>query len=416
MPLSARLHPFALWCVILIPLAASVSRFAADLLLVLTCVAFMLHAALERRTDWLNIRWFQLAIALWLYVLLRGFFVDEWESSVGRALSWARFPLFAIALQCWVLQDSAHLRKLVYGLSVAVGFMLIDTAIQYFAGIELLGREPIPAEGSPRLTGPYSSPRIGIMLVWMAIPCMAYWLMQEGGGTRRGRPLLLGAFFSIGTLTVIFMSGERMALLLTGLAFVLAFLMLPISKRIMLGMGAAGAALVALLAATNPGLVDRHLGSTQEVVGEFSGSLYGQIWESAWEMSTQNPVFGVGLRQFRERCAEAAYGAADALSVEQRCNQHPHNIYLEWLAESGVIGLGLFVLIFAVIARQIVAQYRTLKLHPLFIGLLITLFIRLWPLASNTSFFTAWSAVPFWLMVGWLLAIIHRHRKETNDL
>lgn len=411
----SRLHPFALGCTLAIPLAASVSRFAADLLMILAAVTFLLHAAWDRRTDWLHARWLQIALILWLYVVLRAFFAPEWEESLGRALSWLRFPIFAAALQFWILRDAQDMRRLAWGLSAAVGFMLIDTAIQYFAGIELLGREPIPAEGSPRLTGPYSAPRIGIMLVWMAIPCMAYWLMRQGGGARSGRALALGAFFSLGTLTVIFMSGERMALLLTGLAFVLAFLLLPVSKRLLLGLGAAGAVLLGLLAWSNPGLIERHLGSTGEVVGEFSGSLYGQIWHSAVAMIKQHPLTGVGLRQFRERCEDPAYGPADPQSLTERCNQHPHNIYLEWAAEAGLIGLGLFLLMLAVIARDIARHYPSLKTDPLFLGLLITLAIRLWPLASNTSFFTAWSAVPMWLMIGWMLALLqHNHTRKDR--
>ena len=249
--LSVKLHPFALWCVILIPIAASVSRFAADLLMILATVAFLMHIAIERRTDWLQQRWLQVALLLWGFVMLRALFAEDMLGSLGRAASWLRFPMFGIAMQMWIMQSRDHFTKLIYGLSGAVSFMLIDTAIQYFAGIELLMREPIPEEaGGVRLTGPYSSPRIGIMLIWMAIPCMAYWLMREGGGTRSGKPLLLGAFFAVGTLTVIFMSGERMALLLTGLAFVIAFFVLPVSKRLMLTLAAVSGVCIALLAPT----------------------------------------------------------------------------------------------------------------------------------------------------------------------
>jgi len=405
-----QLLAIAQWCTFATPLACAVSRFAADVLLVITAVLFLVHAIATRQSDWLKSSWVKIALVLWGYVVLRGFFAEDMLSSLGRGLSWGRFPVFAAALVYWVLHDEKSFHRMIISLSVAVGFMLLDTALQYFAGHDILGYASIPAEGSPRLTGPFSSPRVGIMLIWMGIPVLSYWLMDAQGKTRKDKTVLLGAAFAVGLLSVIFMSGERMALLLTGLSFVIAFFLLPVSKWLMMGIGVISAACVLLLAYTNPGLVQRQMGSTSEVVGEFSGSYYGQIWQSGMAMINDHPAFGVGLRQFRVLCPRADYGPTDNIAV--RCNIHPHNIYLEWAVEAGLLGLSLFLGLISLWLRLAWQHVRELRYHPVFVGLLITLFIRLWPLATTTSFFTAWSAVPMWLMAGWLLAIIHHHRKE----
>ncbi len=407
------LYWWAQWCVILIPAACAVSRFAADLLLVLTVLIFLTYSILARDWEWLRHRWVQIALAVWLYLVILSFWAENPDKAVGRSLAWLRFPVFAAALMHWILADATARYRLMMGLSAAVGFMIIDTAIQYFAGIELLGREPIPAEGSPRLTGPFSAPRIGIMLVWMAIPAASYWLMAQGGGLRHGRSFWIGIAYAIGFLTVVFMSGERMALLLSGLGFVVAFFLLPISKKIMLGIGIAGMLAMGALAYFNEGLIVRHFHSTSTVVGEFQGSDYGMIWQSAINIVEDYPITGVGLRQFRELCPDPAYGPTH--NLKQRCNQHPHNMYLEWLVEAGIIGLGAYLAMIVLWSRSVIRHFSTLRTHPIFMGLLITLFIRLWPLASNTSFFTAWSAVPFWLFVGWMLAYI-RLADEGKDV
>jgi O-antigen ligase len=204
-----------------------------------------------------------------------------------------------------------------------------------------------------------------------------------------------------------------MAFLLTGLAFVLAFLILPASRLKMAAIGVLTGALLVVAVWQNPALIDRQGQQTSEVVGEISGSIYGQIWQSALAMSADHPVFGVGLRQFRELCPDPAYGPAD--NVEIRCNLHPHNMYLEWLVESGLTGLAAFMAMVVLWLKQGVGHFRQLRNDPLFIGLLITLCIRLWPLASTTSFFTAWSAVPFWMMVGWWLAVCRNNAaKEAS--
>lgn len=400
-----RLQPVAQWCVWLIPPACAVSRFAADLLLCITAISFLLHMALMRRTDWLHQRWVQVALALWVYAVLLSLGAVNVEGALGRSLAWIRFPIFAAALAFWVLDGELVRRRLILSLSIALGFMLIDTAIQYVIGVDLLGRPVIPYQDAPRLTGPFSAPRIGIMLIWMAIPVIAYWLMRENGQVRRGRTFALGVAYAAGTVAIIFLSGERMALLLTGLAFVLAFFLLPIPKRLMVMIGLGTVLLVGALAYGNPGLIARQFGSTSEVVDDVSGSVYGMIWQSGWEMFVRHPVTGVGLRQFRELCPRIEYGPVHPDIVRLRCNLHPHNMYIEWLVEAGLIGLGGFLLLMALVVREVVRAFPVWRTDPVFLGLLITLVIRLWPLASTTGFFTAWSAVPFWLVVGWLLAL-----------
>lgn len=394
------------WLLVMIPLSCALSRFVSDVLLSLVAVFFLVHVVTTVRTDWLKARWVQVALVLWVYAVLLSVIAPNFETALGRSLSWLRFPMFAAACTFWLMPERRVRARLMVSLSITVAFMLLDTALQYFTGTDLLGWPTIPSNGSDRLTGPFSSPRVGIVLVWISVPVVSYWLMNEGGGTRKGRALWAGIAYAIGLLTVVFMSGERMALLLTGLGFLLAFFLLPISKRLMLAIGLMGALLMGALAYTNPGLVVRQMDSTSHVVSDFEASDYGMIWSSAFAIAREHPIFGVGLRQFREACPDPRYGSLEHL--EKRCNQHPHNMYLEWLTESGGIGLGLFVLMVVLMVQQVVRTFPTLRKDPIFLGLVITLFIRLWPLASNTSFFTAWSAVPMWLVMGWLLAMCHR--------
>ncbi|MAR56533.1 MAG: hypothetical protein CMM93_05065 [Rickettsiales bacterium] len=396
---NTRLETLAFWLLLLVPLTAPVSRFASDVCLIFVAIFFLIHSIFTRDLAWLRHRWVQIALALWAYLVVRAVFTEEMVESVGRAASWLRFPIFAAAMAYWLLRDERRHRTLLYSLSIALGFMILDTFMQYLLGFDILGRAPIPNEGSPRLTGPFTSPRVGIMIIWLAVPAMAWWLMQPGR-----KSLLLGVLFTAGSALVIFLSGERMAFLLTGLAFILAFAILPASRIKMAGIGALTALLLSIAVWHNPGLMERQGQQTSEVVGEISGSIYGQIWQSGIEISKEHLWIGVGLRQFRVYCPDAAYGPVN--NIEMRCNLHPHNMYLEWLVEAGLIGLIGFVGIVLCWLRPIPARFAELRRDPLCVGLLITLVIRLWPLASTTSFFTSWSAVPFWLMAGWWLAVL----------
>jgi O-antigen ligase len=64
-----------------------------------------------------------------------------------------------------------------------------------------------------------------------------------------------------------------------------------------------------------------------------------QLQIRAVQMTIQNPIFGVGPRMF-------VYALNDFMKVEGYSKgtwQHPHNTYLDISAETGLVGLGLYV-------------------------------------------------------------------------
>ncbi len=62
-----------------------------------------------------------------------------------------------------------------------------------------------------------------------------------------------------------------------------------------------------------------------------------QLWHEAWRMFLDRPVFGVGPDNFRW-----AYGAYAGLA-EWDSGIHANNLYIEWLADTGLPGLLLFL-------------------------------------------------------------------------
>ncbi|KAF0126431.1 MAG: hypothetical protein FD189_1581 [Elusimicrobia bacterium] len=70
------------------------------------------------------------------------------------------------------------------------------------------------------------------------------------------------------------------------------------------------------------------------------------IWSVAWQAFTENPVFGLGVRQLPKYMEPyKASGFTDNAS-------HAHNIYLSALAEDGFIGLVLMLAVFAYFLRR----------------------------------------------------------------
>ena len=68
---------------------------------------------------------------------------------------------------------------------------------------------------------------------------------------------------------------------------------------------------------------------------------------SAYKIFLDNPIFGVGIKNFRYECQKPQY--KDIYS----CTTHPHNTYMQLLAETGIIGFLFIFTIFIFLSYRI---------------------------------------------------------------
>ena len=377
----------------LIPVGLTIGNAAAEIILSLIVILFSIHTLKTRDFSWLKRDWVLALLALWIYGCIRSVFTDNPGKTFIDALPWVRFILFAIALESWVLVHERWRNLLLNFGFIAVSWLAADAIFQYLHGTDLFGR----AIASPhRLTASYSKPIVGIMIAWMFMPFLF------GRLVKKQNFLALG--FAALTLTAVLLSGERMAFIFSMLSIVLVTLFIPHFRKT--GLIAIFVIVIGMvgLMALKPSLYDRQVKSTISVINNLPDSPYGVIWHSALDIIGDHPVFGIGMGNFRLICPDSRYGPDDAKGLGySRCASHPHNIYLEWLTEGGVIALSGFVLSMFFVMRRLIRNFNASRRNYLFLALTITYAVRLWPVASTTSFFHGWSAIPFWLVMGWAL-------------
>ena len=120
-------------------------------------------------------------------------------------------------------------------------------------------------------------------------------------------------------------------------------------------------------------------------------------------MFLDNPVLGLGIKQFRLNCNLEKYRIS-----EDTCSTHPHNTYVQLLAETGIIGFAFIFFLFCfLIFKSFVHLYFQLKGKKLFnnfeICLLSCLFINLWPFVPTGNFFNNWLSILYFYPIGFLL-------------
>ena len=69
----------------------------------------------------------------------------------------------------------------------------------------------------------------------------------------------------------------------------------------------------------------------------FKNTIWGAHFLTAIEIFKDNKFSGSGLKTFRIVCGKDKYSKIDSKNKDYRCSTHPHNIYLELLAETGII-------------------------------------------------------------------------------
>ena len=132
-------------------------------------------------------------------------------------------------------------------------------------------------------------------------------------------------------------------------------------------------------------------------------NMYFSLYQSGFSVFKSYPFFGGGNKNYRiEACKEDR-------KYDYVCNTHPHQIYIEFLAEHGLIGtiILLFILFNLIFSKlKIILQSK----NYIQIGSFIFLFNLFIPLLPSGAFFTDSVLTIFWLN----LSLMYSVNKKTN--
>ena len=143
------------------------------------------------------------------------------------------------------------------------------------------------------------------------------------------------------------------------------------------------------------------------------GSNYFRLYISSFKVLVKYPIFGVGNKNYRVVTCKK-YTTDEAKNVYYQfykfsnskthelfnssyvCNTHPHQIYFEFLAEHGIVGtLILLIIFFKIIYRAFKAI--NLNKNNLQLGAFVYVFLVFLPLLPAGAFFSNYVATLFWI-------------------
>lgn len=128
---------------------------------------------------------------------------------------------------------------------------------------------------------------------------------------------------------------------------------------------------------------------------------------SAYRMFIHNPFLGVGPKMFREECSNEKYSVI-ITPTENSCSTHPHNFYMQLLAETGILFFLFFFLIFIYLNKifiNISLKKNSAKYKISSIFFLIAIYMSLWPIIPSGNIFNNWINIFYSFPIGFLINI-----------
>lgn len=365
----------------------------ADIVASLIACLFLVRVYMARGDDVFREPWLIVALALWGFLVIRGLTSVNPERSTLQALPWIRFIIFAAAVQHLFNRSQALERLVLLSVCAMALFGAGDAIFQYFAGQDIFGQKPFISEKSGyRLTGPLPNPMIGMLLFFVGLPALVLFAQRAAEPKQSRHARLLGAAGLLLIFTAILMSGERMVLLqcLVGLGVISLIVRVPRQTLA----AAAGCAFVGIMAILTilPSVRERHASTVQHLSAPLQSG-YAKAMIASTDLFRANPLFGVGIKNFREACpayvSDPEYGDVCKLI-------HPHNVWMQLSIETGIIGAIGFFALFGFGVYPAVRLWRYWSVEPLMAGAALSVLIKLWPLATSGNFFANWRAATFW--------------------
>lgn len=311
------------------------------------------------------------------------------DTSVALSQLWKYGISVAIFLAVAIFIDGKSLARLIAWAFVAGAFVTGLSALLGFSGGPV---NSLPSEG--RLQGGAGDPNV-LAAAAIAGVALAAGLLK---GIRRPAPrLALMASIVVFALTAAG-TGSRGGTIAAVAAVAAALVVMRGERRAVIGL--TGAFLLAALA-----WLTLSAGSLHRLTSFGDrGDGRNDLWRIGWEMFAHHPLQGVGLENFIPAAPEYVLHPG-ALNFIHLITEKPvvvHNTYLQFLAETGVIGLLLFA---TLVALSLCASLRAAHLYAAqgdlaFAHLARAVFVGAVALLASDFFISAGVDYKLWAILG----------------
>ena len=429
------LKKISIYIIGLLPLTLVAGPFVGELFLFSTFIIFIYYFIKEKLFYLLQSRLIKVFFIFWIYIVVLSFFAVENLVSIKSAFFYIRFALYTLSIiyLLTLVKNSIEIIYKIYKYTLI--FVILDSIFQIFYGVDIFGLEP-NSINLMRISGPFGNKFILGSFLQKILPVFIYLILKKYKVEKKIK--LIDVSIIIFALAIIYRSGDRSALGLIILFSFLFFLINKVLRKKMIMIFFVFVIISGAFSFHNPAIFKRTFSDT---LGQFKGKYYENFlkkevnetnlnfmifsfdhqthFSTALRMFLDKPVFGHGVKMFRYKCKDYAfkpkidYKNKFGQSKEfYGCSTHPHNTYLQLLAETGLIGFLFILSLFVYLLLNIFYMIKNNdKFYPES-ALLIGIFVNLWPIIPTGNFFNNWLSMAYFIPISYYLFEIKYKTKK----
>ena len=418
---------------ILMPPALISGPFLPDLFIVLISLIFLFIFIRNKELFLLKFNFFTLFLIFYIYLVLTSVLSDNFYESIRSSLTYLRFGFFSLAV-AFILNNQKNFIKYFYlMMCLTLVVLIFDGYFQFITGKNIFGFDVIRPD---RLGGLFFDELILGSYLGKILPVFfTLYILNKGYFNKYYISILVLSIY-----VLVFLSGERSAFLTTTLYLIMIIPFLIGIKKTSILFVLIGI-IFGVLISTNKNIKSRYVDQmTMHIFGKFEKetSTYPTyeetiensklfmpdhigLFTSAIDIFKKNIFFGGGVKTFRIYCKntvnERLTELKEAFPSLVFCNTHPHNYYLQLLAETGLFGFLFVLVIFIKLLFNYLKQaYYLIKknknINKEYITILSGLIVYIWPLTTTGSFFNNWICAILFLQVGIYLYVLQNESKN----
>jgi O-antigen ligase len=422
----------------LLPLSFCIGQAAVSFVFLFLVIIFLL---IKKNTSFFYNDPIKIILILYFGSLILGsLFSLNINVSLYNAVTYLRFFIFFLFLHLFENFFKKKIQTSFFLWSFFLACLIIlDAYFQYFNPLkeDIFGFKA-DAGNAGRLTSIFGNELIvGSVLYYLFFTSLFFFIFFMNNKMKIYKSIrnVSIIFIIIFYLIALFLSGDRMPFIMTLATFFLIFFFL---KNFKLNLSVA--LIIFLLffffqIKNNRYFFDRYKIFIKEVspvenkindtvyeTRNFFDSQWGAHFLTGYEIFKNNSYFGIGLKQFKVECSSTAYENINSDFRSGRCSSHPHNLYIEMLAETGIVSSFIFVCLIVYFFIRCLKVLFNKKIKPfynsyeyvIFVSFFVVNVITFFPIRSSGSFFSNFAGSLIWYNFSFLFIYLKHFENITK--
>lgn len=395
------------------------------------CALFFLFNLIILKKDYrfLKDNFFLVSVIFWFSTIFISFFAFDKIKSFQDSIIFIRILMIPTIGYFLFFNSENKIKKTIIIIFVCVFFVLFDTLFQFFNYSSEIGFQKdilgFSSNWYGRLTGPFGDELVpGAYVSKFGLLGYLFFVFVKKTKFHNLFEILYLSLVGF----VCFASGERMALATYFLALFFLLIFLKNKRLVFFSSISLSIVLIIITIILHPFYNDYkvinsthlHQGLTIEkyydcpediskkcykiinlqpsfikVLKNFNSSAYGEIYKVGLSMFLDNPITGIGINNYQKSCINIS--KYKNLMLNYDCASHPHNLYLQWLSEGGIITFISFLLLLFSILYFLFNGRNNNIIKYISIACIL---IQFWPIMSTGSLIKNWNGILTFYIIG----------------